>query len=111
MRRPMMFFIMALLCVLTPVMLRAQSLADEIERLTLDYEKLSQLKAVLANMKKGYEVLSKGYEAIRSIAEGNFNLHKTFLDGLLAVSPIVRDYEKVARIISEESALVSEYRA
>lgn len=83
----------------------------ELERLILDFEKLAQLKSVLTNLYKDYEVLETGYSAIKNISEGNFNLHKAFLDGLLAVSPTVRKYERIVDIIDEQGEIVSEYKA
>jgi len=67
------------------------------------------LKANLNEMYKGYNVLAQGYENIKNINVSNFNLHKNFLDGLLLVSPVVKQYKKVADIISEQQQLVSEY--
>jgi hypothetical protein len=90
---------------------RAQSVAQLLEQLTIDMQKLSQLKAILQDMYKGYEVLDKGYSNIRDIVHGNFDLHKAFLDGLLAVSPNVRQYYKIAAIISKERSLVVESQA
>jgi hypothetical protein len=83
----------------------------ELERLVLDIEKLAQLKSVLTNLYKDYEVLETGYTAIKNISEGNFNLHKVFLDGLLAVSPTVRKYERIVDIISDQGKIVSEYKS
>ncbi|HSZ34314.1 MAG TPA: hypothetical protein VK772_13445 [Puia sp.] len=85
--------------------------AYELERLILDIEKLVQLKTVLTNLYKDYEVLETGYSAIKDISEGNFNLHKAFLDGLLAVSPTVRKYERIIDIISDQGKIVSEYKS
>jgi hypothetical protein len=82
----------------------------ELERLVLDIEKLLQLKNILSDLYKGYEILTTGYNAIKSISEGNFNLHKAFLDGLLAVSPAVQKYERVIDIINDQSSIVSEYK-
>jgi hypothetical protein len=82
----------------------------ELERLTLDIEKLVQLKDMLSDLYKGYEILSTGYHAIKEISEGNFNLHKAFLDGLLAVSPAVQKYARVADIITDQASMVSEYK-
>jgi DNA repair ATPase RecN len=83
----------------------------ELERLILDIEKLSQLKSILSDLYKGYEILKTGYTTIKDISEGNFNLHKAFLDGLLAVSPIVQKYERVADIIDLQARIVKEYKA
>jgi DNA repair ATPase RecN len=83
----------------------------ELERLILDIEKLSQLKSILSDLYKGYEILKTGYSTIKDMSEGNFNLHKAFLDGLLAVSPVVQKYERVADIIDLQARIVKEYRA
>jgi DNA repair ATPase RecN len=84
--------------------------AEEIEQLLLNVEKLAQLKQILADLKKGYEIVSKGYTTIKNISEGNFKLHKTFLDGLLEVSPTVKNYRKVTGIINHQIAIVKEYK-
>ncbi len=88
----------------------AQAQAQEIEQLILDIEKLSQLKQILSDMKEGYQILTQGYEAVRSISEGNFNLHKVFLDALLAISPAVKNYIKIEHIINNQVTLIQEYK-
>lgn len=85
--------------------------ADELEQLALDIQKLSQLKSILSELYRGYTVVSTGYENVKNIAQGNFSLHKVFLDGLLAVSPTVRQYKKAADIINFQLQLVKEYKA
>jgi hypothetical protein len=94
-----------------PAVAGAQSLAQDIEQLTLDYEKLSQLKKILSDMYTAYQIVSKGYDDIKNIAQGNFNLHQAFLDALLAISPTVRDYYKIVNIVNNEAELVKEYQA
>jgi len=87
------------------------SQAQELQQLALDLEKLTQFKQILSDMKKGYEILSGGYNTIKDISQGNFNLHKDFLDGLLAISPAVAKYTKIADIISMQLQLVKEYKS
>lgn len=84
--------------------------ADEIQQLLLNVEKLAQFKQILSDMKKGYQMLEGGYNTIKNISEGNFNLHKVFLDGLMNVSPTVRKYRRVADIINYQTVLVKEYK-
>ncbi|OOQ60017.1 hypothetical protein [Mucilaginibacter pedocola] len=93
-----------------PLNSRAQSVTDCIEQLVLDYQKLAGLKSVLSQMYSGYEILSKGYGAVKNVSQGNFSLHQAFLDGLLLVSPAVRKYPRVADIINGQAALFSEYK-
>ncbi len=94
-----------LICPLRQV--KAQSY--EVQQLLLDWEKLSQIKQILSDMKTGYDILSKGYTTIRDISKGNFNLHETFLDGLWLVSPTVRKYWKIPAIINYQVSIVKEY--
>ena len=88
----------------------AKAQAAEIQQLLLDVQKLAQLKGILSDMYKGYQVVSSGYETIKNISEGNFNLHQLFLDGLLAVSPAVQNYKRIADIINDQILIVKEYK-
>jgi hypothetical protein len=97
--------------ILWPAKGRSQSIPQLIEELILDKEKLAELKTILQDMYKSYQIIDQGYSDIKNIAQGNFNLHKAFLDGLLAVSPTVRNYGRVADIINAEYSIVSEYKA
>lgn len=82
----------------------------KIAQLVLNIEKLSQFKQILSDMKKGYQILNGGYNTVKNIAEGNFSLHKAFLDGLMEVSPTVRNYRRVADIANYQITLVKEYK-
>lgn len=88
---------------------KAQS--EEVQQLILNIEKLAQFKQILADMKKGYTILNGGYNTIKNLSESNFNLHQTFLDGLMQVSPTVKKYKKVAEIIQLQSTLIKEYKS
>ncbi|KGO85881.1 hypothetical protein Q765_13680 [Flavobacterium rivuli WB 3.3-2 = DSM 21788] len=83
--------------------------AQELQQLALNIEKLAQFRQILKDMKKGYEILTQGYNTVKDLTEGNFSLHKTFLDALLEVSPTVRNYKKVAEIVEYQIQLVHEY--
>jgi len=91
--------------------LRVGAQSSEAKQLLLNTEKLSQLKNIFSDMKKGYEILSKGYGSVKDIAQGNFSLHEVFLDGLLVVSPAVKKYHRVVDILEYQKAIVSEYKA
>jgi DNA repair ATPase RecN len=85
--------------------------SQEAKQLLLDVQKLASLKNILTDLKKGYEIISGGYNAIKNISEGNFNLHNTFLNSLLEVSPTVRRYKRIADVISAQLSLVKEYKS
>ena len=82
----------------------------EIEQLILDVEKLNQLNSILDEMYAGYKILTAGYNTVRDISKGNFNLHKVFLDALYAVNPSVRNYKRIPYIIQYQEFLVKEYK-
>lgn len=88
--------------------LKAQS--EEVQQLLLNIEKLSQFRKILKNMKDGYQIIFKGYTAVKDISQGNFNLHKTFLDGLMQVSPAVKKYKRIADIINYQIRIAKEYK-
>ena len=83
--------------------------AQELEQLSLDITKLLQFRQILSDMKEGYEILTKGYGTVRELSQGNFDLHQTFLNGLLQVSPTVQKYERIAQIIQLQVQLLQEY--
>ncbi|MBS1977850.1 MAG: TerB family tellurite resistance protein [Bacteroidetes bacterium] len=84
--------------------------SDEAQQLLLNWEKLQELEKILDNMYVGYKILDKGYTTIKNISEGNYTLHQLFLDGLMAVSPAVRNYKRIPFIIDYQKLLVKEYK-
>ena len=89
----------------------AHAQAEEIQQLLLDLEKLNQFRAILDQLYKGYEILAKGYNTVKDLSQGNFNLHKLFLDKLLEISPAVKKYKRIVDIITCQTQLVKEYKA
>jgi hypothetical protein len=83
---------------------------QEMQQLLLNIEKLTQMKSILSDMRTGYQIYQQGYGSISALAKGNFSLHETYLNGLLAVSPSVKNYARIADILSLQASLVSEYK-
>lgn len=100
------FAVLLVCCILLQV--KAQS--DEVQQLLLNVEKLTQFKKILQNMYDGYKLLHKGYTAVKNISEGNFSLHKTFLDGLMEVSPAIKKYKRITDIINYQLRIAKEYK-
>jgi hypothetical protein len=96
---------------LGPVVSEAQTIPQLLEQIVLDTEKLASLKSILQDMYKAYTIIHTGYNDIKEISEGTFNLHKAFLDALMTVSPVVQNYGRVVDIINAEYSIVSEYKA
>lgn len=104
--------ILLLLLSTTSTKVSAQvSTGQDMQQLLLDIEKLTQFKAILSDMQNGYTVLTQGYGQVKAMAQGNFNLHSAFLNSLMAVSPEVRKYGRIADIISNQASIFSEYKS
>ena len=101
-------FTLAIVVIILCFKVRAQSF--EAQQLLLNWEKLAQLKEILENMYKGYEVMNKGYTRIKEIAAGNYTLHQDFLDRLLEVNPVVGQYKKVADVVGGQRKLLREQK-
>lgn len=101
-----LIFLLGIILLTVPHKSAAQS--QEIQQLFLNIEKLSQFKEILSDMKKGYDILSTGYKSVKDMSQGNFTLHKTFLDALMQVSPVVKNYKKAGDIINDQILLLKE---
>lgn len=86
------------------------STAQDMQQLLYDIEKLTQFKVILSDMQQGYTILTRGYQQVKDLAQGNFNLHSAFLNGLLAVNPEVAKYARVADIVADEVSILSGYK-
>lgn len=89
---------------------RASAQVQEMQQLLLDIEKLTQMKSILSDMKTGYQIYEQGYGSISSLSKGNFKLHQTYLNGLLTISPAVKNYARIADILTMQASLISEYK-
>jgi len=74
----------------------------------LNWEKLTQFKKILQNMYDGWKVVDKGYSTIKDISSGNFSLHKSFLNKLSNINPVVKNYYRIAEIIRYQSVIVKQ---
>lgn len=90
--------------------IKAQAQSDELQQLLLNIEKLTQFKAILSDMKKGYQIYQQGYSSISNLSKGNFNLHHIYLTGLMSVNPAVRNNPRVNQIISQQQDIIREYK-
>ncbi|WP_228780127.1 TerB family tellurite resistance protein [Aquiflexum lacus] len=98
----------AFLICFNPVRTVAQ--VEEAAQLLLNVEKLAQLQQILRDLERGYTIMNQGLGKVKDLSEGNFNIHRIFLDALMQVSPAVRNYHRVPAIIDYQLRLVREYR-
>ena len=87
------------------------SQSQEIQQLVMDIEKLAQLKSMYASMVSGYNTLTKGYNNVINISKGNFDLHKSYLDGLLDVNAPVKKYGAIEVIATTQDLMQRENAA
>jgi hypothetical protein len=102
------YVIMALAII--PLTVQAKAQSTELQQLLLNIEKLTQFKAILSDMKKGYQIYQQGYGTISNLSKGNFNLHNIYLTGLMAVNPAVRNNPRVGQIINQQNDILNEYQ-
>jgi hypothetical protein len=79
--------------------------------LVLNIQKLNQLREILTRMYEGYQLLQNGYNRIKAVTSGNFELHDLFLDALYLVNPTVKQYRRVVDIVEYQQRIVREYRS
>lgn len=99
-----------ILLILFGINFTSQAQSNEVQQLLLNVEKLTQLKNILSDMKKGYLIVSNGYNSVKQITEGNFSLHDVFINKLMAVNPVIKNYKRVADIIGYQKDMVKEYQ-
>lgn len=88
----------------------AKAQSDELQQLMLNIEKLTQFKAILSDMKQGYQIYQQGYGMISNLSKGNFDLHNIYLTGLMAVNPEIRNNPRVGQIMSQQNSILTEYK-
>lgn len=63
-------------------------------------EQIVALKVYAGYLSKGYAIAKEGLGAIQQIKKGDFSLHSNYFNSLVNVNPRVRQYSRVAEIIS-----------
>lgn len=68
-------------------------------------EQIAALKVYTSYLNKGYNVAKDGTQLIGDIRDGDFSLHKNYFGSLKAVNPAIGKQDKVAAILSMQSAM------
>ncbi len=68
-------------------------------------QQIAALQMYGGYLKKGYDIAGHGLQTVKGFTGGEFNLHKTFISSLKAVSPAVCNNAKVAEIITMQLAI------
>jgi hypothetical protein len=64
------------------------------------YEQISAIYGYIVTAEKGYQIAEKGWNTIKEIKNGEFNLHSAFFNSLNTVNPKLTEMAQVAEIIS-----------
>lgn len=103
-------FLIALVFI-TGFSFKSKAQLGDAEQLLATMEKYNQTKKMLNQVTEGYQIVSQGYNKIKDVASGNFNLHSVFINGLMSVSPAVRKYRRIPDIINYQTLILSEYKS
>ncbi len=73
-------------------------------------KQIAKLEIYIIDLEKGYSIAKKGLTTIGEIRNGEFNLHSIFFSSLQSVNTSVARYSKIAEIISDQLAIVSNFK-
>lgn len=71
---------------------------------------IAALQVYIDYAKKGYTVVKKGLHFIGDVKKGEVNLHKDYFSSLQKVNPKIKNYVKVAEIVSMQLKIIKTYK-
>lgn len=72
--------------------------------------RIALLKVYLGYLQKGYSTVRNGLTLIGDIKNGEFRLHKDYFNSLKNVNPKIKNYAKIADIISLQIKIINQQR-
>lgn len=94
-----------ILVLLTFIALMVEPAAAQ-NRFVLLIKRIALLQVYLEYLEKGYSIARDGWETVRHITKGEFDLHEDYFRSLENVNPAIRRYGTVATIVSSEARTV-----
>ncbi len=73
-------------------------------------QQIAALQVYIGYAEKGYSIAQKGLTFIGDVKKGEFDLHSAFFNSLSALNPSIKNYAKVADIISYELSIISSFK-
>jgi hypothetical protein len=64
------------------------------------FQQIAALQVYLDYLKRGYNIVQKGWTTVENITNGNLNLHRDFFGSLKGVNPVIGNSAKVVDIIA-----------
>jgi hypothetical protein len=74
-------------------------------------KQIALLEIHIEELKNAIDIARDGLTTISEIKNGEFNLHSIFFSSLQRVNPSVAKYSKIAEIIEDQIAIVSDFKA
>ena len=72
--------------------------------------RIALLKVYLGYLQKGYSTVKGGLTFIGDIKNGEFKLHKDYFNSLKSINPNLKNYAKIADIVSFQIAIIHRYK-
>ncbi|KAF2334568.1 hypothetical protein [Flavobacterium nitrogenifigens] len=95
-----------IILILTAVLVFTQVMTGQAKQRKELLLQIAALQVYIDYAKKGYSAVSKGLNFIGDVKKGEVNLHGDYFSSLLKVNPKVRNYYKVAEIISIQLKII-----
>ncbi len=73
-------------------------------------ERIALLQVYLEYLQKGYSIAKNGWETVRKITKGEFDLHGNYFNSLESVNPEIKKYARIGGIISIQLRMVKAYK-
>jgi hypothetical protein len=73
-------------------------------------QQIAALQVYIGYAEKGYSIAQKGLTFIGDLKKGEFDLHSAFFSSLSTVNPSIKNYGKVADIISYQLSIISSFK-
>jgi hypothetical protein len=74
-------------------------------------QQIAALRTHLQYVKEGYDIAYKGISTVKDIKNGEWDLHKDYFGSLSIVNPVIKNYSRVADIISMQIKMVKQVRS
>lgn len=92
---------------------RAQGLSNIFSQSSsmLEYygEQIAAMKLYISKLEKGYQVIESGWQEIKTIKNGDFNIHSAFISSLEQINPAVASMAEVAEIIALQIVIIEKF--
>nr|WP_199001408.1 hypothetical protein [Flavobacterium sp. ASV13] len=98
-----------LLCIIT-AMLTSGLQAQQAKQKRMLLLQIAALRTYVDYAAKGYKAVKNGLNFISDAKKGELNLHSDYFTSLLAVNPKVKNYKRVAEIISLQVQILKTYK-